>query len=70
MRKDLTVVSESGDKVKELEKVIRSLKQEKDTAQKDKFDAEEKLKQQDKELKDALSQRKLAMAEYNEVTDR
>lgn len=28
------------------------------------------MKLQDKELKDALSQRKLAMAEYNEVTDK
>jgi serine/threonine-protein kinase MRCK len=36
----------------------------------DKLDAQEKLKLQDKELKDALSQRKLAMAEYTEVTDR
>lgn len=50
--------------------MIKTLKQEKDTAQKDKLDAEEKLKLQDKELKDALDQRKLAMAEYNEVTDR
>ncbi|KAK6622910.1 hypothetical protein RUM43_008761 [Polyplax serrata] len=65
-----TADPETGDKIKELEKVIKSLKQEKDLAQKDKFDAEEKLKLQDKELKDALSQRKLAMAEYNEVTDR
>jgi hypothetical protein len=36
----------------------------------DKLDVQEKLKLQDKELKDALSQRKLAMAEYTEVTDR
>jgi hypothetical protein len=36
----------------------------------DKVDAQEKLKLQDKELKDALGQRKLAMAEYTEVTDR
>lgn len=28
------------------------------------------LFEQDKELKDALSQRKLAMTEYNEVTER
>jgi serine/threonine-protein kinase MRCK len=36
----------------------------------DKVDAQEKLKLQDKDLKDALGQRKLAMAEYTEVTDR
>jgi len=36
----------------------------------DKLDVQEKMKLQDKELKDALSQRKLAMAEYTEVTDR
>jgi len=36
----------------------------------DKLDIQEKMKLQDKELKDALSQRKLAMAEYTEVTDR
>ena len=32
--------------------------------------AQEKLKLQSKELKDALQQRKLAMAEYTEVTDK
>lgn len=30
----------------------------------------EKLKLQDKELKDALAQRKLAMSEYSEVSER
>ncbi|XP_073988373.1 serine/threonine-protein kinase gek [Rhodnius prolixus] len=57
-------------KIKELEKSIRLLKQEKEEAVKDKVDLQEKLKMQDKELKDALSQRKLAMAEYSEVTDK
>lgn len=61
--------SESS-KVRELEKLVRVLKQEKDEAQKEKQDCQEKLKLQDKELKDALGQRKLAMAEYAEVTDR
>ena len=32
-------------------------------------DAQEKLKLQSKELKDALQQRKLAMSEYTEVDD-
>ncbi|XP_046400063.1 serine/threonine-protein kinase MRCK alpha isoform X1 [Ischnura elegans] len=62
--------TESAMKVKELEKLIRILKQEKEEAQKEKLDVQDKLKLQDKELKDALSQRKLAMTEYTEVTDR
>ncbi|KAJ2943054.1 hypothetical protein O0L34_g18743 [Tuta absoluta] len=37
---------------------------------KDRSDAGEKLRLQDKELKDAVAQRKLAMTEYNEVTER
>lgn len=57
-------------KVSELEKLVKLLRQEKEEAQKEKLDCQEKLKLQDKELKDALSQRKLAMAEYTEVTDR
>ncbi len=57
-------------KVKELEKIIRQLKQEKEDLSKDKTDTIDKLKLQDKELKDALGQRKLAMAEYAEVTDK
>jgi hypothetical protein len=36
----------------------------------DKLDLQEKLLLQDKELKDAVSQKKLAMTEYNEVTDK
>ncbi|XP_014247988.1 serine/threonine-protein kinase Genghis Khan isoform X2 [Cimex lectularius] len=60
----------SVQKIKDLEKSIRMIKQEKEEAVKDKFDFQEKLKMQDKELKDALSQRKLAMAEYSEVTDK
>ena len=57
-------------RVKELEKLNRILKQEKDEAQKEKMDLFEKLKFQDKELKDALAQKKLAMAEYTEVSDK
>ncbi|XP_031835609.1 serine/threonine-protein kinase gek isoform X1 [Nomia melanderi] len=57
-------------KLRELEKLVRSLRLEKEEAIKDKLDAQEKLKLQDKELKDALTQRKLAMAEYTEVTDK
>lgn len=57
-------------KLRELEKLVRILKQEKDEFQKDKLDMQEKLKLQDKELKDALAQRKLAMTEYAEVSDK
>ncbi|XP_012136760.1 serine/threonine-protein kinase gek isoform X2 [Megachile rotundata] len=63
---------DNGDmtKLRELEKLVRLLRAEKEEAVKDKLDAQEKLKLQDKELKDALTQRKLAMAEYTEVTDK
>ncbi|XP_012250949.2 serine/threonine-protein kinase Genghis Khan isoform X1 [Athalia rosae] len=57
-------------KIRELEKLVRALRMEKEEAVKDKQDAQEKLKLQDKELKDALTQRKLAMTEYTEVTDK
>ncbi|XP_050079975.1 serine/threonine-protein kinase Genghis Khan isoform X3 [Anopheles maculipalpis] len=57
-------------KIKENEKMIRLLRQEKDDLQKEHQDSLDRLKQQDKELKDALEQRKLAMAEYTEVTDK
>ena len=63
---------DNGDmtKLRELEKLVRCLRSEKEEAVKDKLDVQEKLKLQDKELKDALTQRKLAMAEYTEVTDK
>lgn len=57
-------------KIKELEKLIRALKTEKEELTKDKTDTNERLALQDKELNDALSQRKLAMTEYAEVTDK
>ncbi|XP_035789779.1 serine/threonine-protein kinase Genghis Khan-like isoform X2 [Anopheles albimanus] len=57
-------------KLKEFEKTIRFLRQEKEDLQKEHQDSLDRLKQQDKELKDALEQRKLAMAEYTEVTDK
>ncbi|XP_018047278.1 PREDICTED: serine/threonine-protein kinase Genghis Khan isoform X2 [Atta colombica] len=63
---------DNGDmmKYRELEKLVRCLRLEKEEAIKDKLDAQEKLKLQDKELKDALTQRKLAMTEYTEVSDK
>ncbi|CAH0718425.1 unnamed protein product, partial [Brenthis ino] len=57
-------------RVKELEVLLNALNIEKEELVKDKTDSIEKLRLQDKELKDAVSQRKLAMTEYNEVTDK
>ncbi|XP_062716809.1 serine/threonine-protein kinase Genghis Khan isoform X3 [Aedes albopictus] len=65
-----TVDGQLDAKLKEYEKLNRQLRQEKEDMQKEHADALERLKLQDKELKDALSQRKLAMAEYTEVTDK
>lgn len=61
---------ENSQLIRDMEKQIRLLKQEKEEAIKDKLDLQEKLLLQDKELKDAISQKKLAMTEYNEVTDK
>ena len=44
-----------------------NLRSEKEDLSRDLCEAQEKLKLQSKELKDALSQRKLAMSEYTEV---
>lgn len=57
-------------KFRELEKTLRILKNEKEDLIKQNQDLQERLKIQDKELKDAISQRKLAMDEYTEVTDK
>ncbi|XP_014233226.1 serine/threonine-protein kinase Genghis Khan isoform X1 [Trichogramma pretiosum] len=57
-------------KIRELENLVRTLRAEKEEIVKEKLDTLERLKQQDKELKDALTQRKLAMEEYTEVTDK
>ncbi|XP_062557470.1 serine/threonine-protein kinase Genghis Khan isoform X2 [Armigeres subalbatus] len=65
-----TVDGQLDAKLKEYEKINRQLRQEKEDLQKEHADALERLKLQDKELKDALGQRKLAMAEYTEVTDK
>lgn len=57
---------EGGDltKIRELEKLVRTLRLEKDEAVKDKLDALERLKLQEKELKDALGQRKLGIFHF------
>ena len=56
--------------VREAEKQLLSCRTEKDDLSRDLCEAQEKLKLQSKELKDALQQRKLAMSEYTEVTDK
>ena len=56
--------------MKELEKHCKNMKLEKEDLARDLTEAQEKLKLQSKELKDALQQRKLAMSEYTEVTDK
>ncbi|EAT34007.1 AAEL013729-PA, partial [Aedes aegypti] len=53
-----TVDGQLDAKLKEYEKINRQLRQEKEDLQKEHADALERLKLQDKELKDALSQRK------------
>lgn len=56
--------------MKELEKALRSLKVEKDELHKEVIESQEKLKLQSKELKDALAQKKSAMTEYTEISDK
>ena len=56
--------------VRDSEKQLLSCRTEKDDLSRDLCEAQEKLKLQSKELKDALQQRKLAMSEYTEVTDK
>ncbi len=55
---------------REQEKIIKAMKQEKDDLLKEKNDLLDRLKSQDKELLDAVTQRKLAMTEYTEVSDK
>ncbi|XP_033101153.1 serine/threonine-protein kinase MRCK alpha-like isoform X2 [Anneissia japonica] len=71
LRKDLESVEEERLlKIKFIEKSNRALKSEKQELTKDFEDAQERLRIQAKELKDAQSQRKLAMQEFSEINDR
>lgn len=71
LKRDLEYVeSEKSQKIKDLEKQLKGLKLEKEDSNRDLSEAQEKLKLQSKELKDAVQQRKLAMSEYTEVTDK
>lgn len=55
---------------REAEKTIRTLRYEKEELQKESSDFVERLKLQEKELQDAVTQRKLAMNEYTEVNNK
>ena len=71
LKRDLEFAeSEKVNKIKDFEKQLKTFKLEKEDLARDLTDAQEKLKLQSKELKDALQQRKLAMSEYTEVTDK
>ena len=71
LKKDLEFAeTEKMTKTKEMEKQLKSTRIEKEDLSRDLTEAQEKLKLQSKELKDALQQRKLAMSEYTEVTDK
>ncbi|XP_037541635.1 serine/threonine-protein kinase MRCK alpha isoform X2 [Nematolebias whitei] len=63
-------LEDSSKHIKTLEKQMKSLTQERDDLQKGFLDASEKLKFQSKELKEAHSQRKLAMQEFSELNER
>merc|ERR1740128_1510269 len=62
--------NEKNQKIKDLEKSHRYMKQEKEELVREMTEAQEKLRLQSKELKDAIGQRKLAMTEYTEVSDK
>ncbi|KAK4005018.1 hypothetical protein OUZ56_006742 [Daphnia magna] len=71
MKKDFELSEgEKSQKIKDMEKSQRQWKQEKDELIREMTDTQEKLRLQSKELKDAIGQRKLAMTEYTEVSDK
>lgn len=67
---DPTESSALINRMRDLDLTVTTLKTENEELLKDKSESVEKLRLQEKELKDAVSQRKLAMTEYNEVTER
>ncbi|XP_078593883.1 serine/threonine-protein kinase MRCK alpha-like isoform X16 [Branchiostoma floridae x Branchiostoma japonicum] len=60
---------EKAARVKQLEKQIRVLKADKEDYHRELIEAQERLKTQNKELKDAHAQRRLAMQEFSEIND-
>ncbi|KAB7500874.1 Serine/threonine-protein kinase MRCK alpha [Armadillidium nasatum] len=69
-RAENDIDKETENKIKELERINKNLIQEKENLAKEIVDNQEKLNLQAKEVQDALSQRKLAMSEYSEVSDK
>ncbi|XP_054616913.1 serine/threonine-protein kinase MRCK beta isoform X2 [Dunckerocampus dactyliophorus] len=60
----------SASKVKSLERQVKILKQEKDDVNKQLVESLERLRSQSKELKEAHSQRRLALQEFSELSER
>ncbi|XP_042899175.1 serine/threonine-protein kinase Genghis Khan isoform X2 [Parasteatoda tepidariorum] len=65
-----SIQDEKSSVIKDLEKTIKLLKAEKDDLHKEAIESQEKLKLQSKELKDAQIQKKSAMTEYTEISDK
>lgn len=62
--------SEIDTKLKDIDRQLKASVQEKENMGREMTDLQERLNLQTKELQDALSQRKLAMSEYSEVSDK
>ncbi|XP_077444094.1 serine/threonine-protein kinase MRCK beta isoform X1 [Stigmatopora argus] len=60
----------SAAKLKNLDRQVKTLRQEKEDAHKQMLEAQERLKSQSKELKEAHSQRRLALQEFSELSER
>ena len=75
---ELSIIKRSGgdidkdieSRIKDLERQAKVSEQNKENACKELIEMKEKLNLQTKELQDALAQRKLAMSEYSEVSDK
>merc|ERR1719154_175800 len=65
-----SVVDGPDDSNREKDKMVASLTLENHTVVKEKKELADKLEVQNKELEDALAQRKLAMSEYSQVSDK
>ncbi|XP_028849134.1 serine/threonine-protein kinase MRCK alpha-like isoform X1 [Denticeps clupeoides] len=63
-------LDQSTQRVRELEKQVTTIIQERDNIQREMQEASERMKTQGKDLKEAHSQRKLAMQEFSEMSER
>nr|XP_060610143.1 serine/threonine-protein kinase MRCK alpha isoform X12 [Anolis sagrei ordinatus] len=63
-------LEDAARQIKNFEKQIKALKQDRDDLNKELLESSERLKTQTKELKEAHSQRKLAMQEFSEMNER